>query len=421
MKTIEELKQYLEDYDIEDSAYLSEPETISAIVGHDSETGALIYDYDLLVDAFMKHFDDGTQTEDDLYDMAVEWIEYNTKRSLPYTIKDYKVVDDKDNELAVYGSMSEASKKAEEISKDGKTVKVVPKEYVMPIIMEGTDVEAFEDHDKDWVKAPSKEAPVFDVEKETNALIEWIRDWFEKNGKGCNAIIGLSGGKDSTIVAALCAKALGSDRVIGVSMPDAGQGINEADEIAKYLGIRYMCVPIGEITNSFKGVWHDMGDEDFKWSDQAAQNIPPRIRMTVEYALAQTYNGRPSCNCNLSEDYIGYATLGGDSLGSFAPLSNLTVTEIKKIGHYLGLPEKWVEKIPDDGLPHSSPDEEKFGFTYTQLDRYIRHGICEDEEVLAKIEKMHENNVFKTKLIQVPSYKPSFMSMSYAEQVVKFE
>jgi NAD+ synthase len=291
----------------------------------------------------------------------------------------------------------------------------------MPIILEGDDIEDFENHDRDWVKAPSKEAPVFDVEKETTALIEWIKNWFEENGKGCNAIIGLSGGKDSTVAAALCAKALGPDRVIGVSMPDSGQSINEADEIAKYLGIRYMCVPIGEITNSFKGVWHDMGDEDFKWSDQATQNIPPRIRMTVEYALAQTYNGRPSCNCNLSEDYIGYATLGGDSLGSFAPLSNLTVTEIKKIGHYLGLPEKWVEKIPDDGLPHSSPDEEKFGFTYAELDRYIRTGICEDEEVKAKIVKMHKNNTFKTKMIQVPSFKPSFMEMSYAESVIKFE
>lgn len=260
-----------------------------------------------------------------------------------------------------------------------------------------------------------------DFKRVTEDAIKWIHDWFEVNGNGCNAIIGESGGKDSLIVSKLCVEALGKDRVIGVAMPDINQGINDADKICEYLGIKYMCVPIGEITNSFKGVWHDMGDEDFKWSDQATQNIPPRIRMTVEYALAQTYNGRPSCNCNLSEDYIGYSTLGGDSLGSFAPLSNLTVTEIKKIGHYLGLPEKWVEKVPHDNLPYSSPDEEKFGFTYDILDKYIRTGICEDEVVKAKIDKMHKNNTFKTKLIQVPSYKPYFMSMSYAESVIKFE
>lgn len=144
MKTVEDLKEYLEAYGIEDSAYLSEPETISAIIGHDSQSGALIYNYDLLVDAFMKHFDDGNQTEDELYDTAVEWIEYNTKRSLPYVIKDYKIVDDKDNELAICSSMSEASKKAEEFSKNGTTVKVIPKEYVMPIILEGDNVKDFE-------------------------------------------------------------------------------------------------------------------------------------------------------------------------------------------------------------------------------------------------------------------------------------
>lgn len=248
----------------------------------------------------------------------------------------------------------------------------------------------------------------FDVEKVTNECIQWIRNWFEKNGPGCNAVLGLSGGKDSTIVAALCAKALGLERVIGVAMPDYGQGVNDADKIADYLGIKYLNVPIDKITDAF-------GYTDIIWSIQSAQNIPPRVRMTMLYAVSQTYNGRVANTCNLSEDYVGYATLFGDNAGSFAPLSKLTVTEIYQIGDYLGIPYEWVHKVPDDGLPHSSPDEEKFGFSYAELDRYIREGIepegkCNnsDELKIDKIRRMYENNKFKTEIIQIPCYWPEY-------------
>lgn len=236
-------------------------------------------------------------------------------------------------------------------------------------------------------------------------LVKWIRDWFEENGPGCNAIIGLSGGKDSTITAALCVEALGKDRVIGVAMPDYG-GFNEADKIADYLGIRFLTAPISSIFNGFKSMWYYFEDENFNWSDQTIQNIPPRIRMTMLYAIAQTFNGRVSCNCNLSEDWIGYSTIFGDQAGSFAPLSLLTVTEIRKLGHEMGLPDKWVEKVPDDGLPNSCPDEEKFGFSYTVLDKYIRTGICEDIEIKNKIDRMHEKNLFKVKMLRIPVFDP---------------
>ena len=253
----------------------------------------------------------------------------------------------------------------------------------------------------------------FDVEKVTGDCIQWIKDWFNENGKTCNAIIGISSGKDSTIVAKLCVEALGADRVIGVMMPDKGQGTNEADKIAEYLGIKYMVIPIDGVVAEFHKVWDDQ-DSDVIWSKQSEQNIPPRVRMTMLYALSQTFNGRVANTCNLSEDFVGYATLFGDAAGSFAPLSQLTVTEIYQIGDYLGLPYEWVHKIPDDGLPHSSSDEKKFGFSYAELDRYIREGIvpegaCEnnpDELKVDKIDRMHRNNKFKTEIVQIPHFNP---------------
>lgn len=249
----------------------------------------------------------------------------------------------------------------------------------------------------------------FDVKKTTEDCIAWIQDWFEKNGPGCNAVLGMSGGKDSTIAAALCAKALGPERVIGVAMPDRGQGIADADKICEYLGIRYMNVPIDGITGEFLSIWYRIGDEDFKWSSQAEQNIPPRVRMTLLYAISQTWNGRPVCTCNLSEDFIGYSTIFGDSAGAFSPLGGLTVSEIYQIGDYLGIPSQWVHKVPDDGLPHSRPDEEKFGFTYKDLDMYIRRGhdvVDLAPDTLSKIEKMHESSEFKREVLHVETFWP---------------
>lgn len=247
----------------------------------------------------------------------------------------------------------------------------------------------------------------FDVEKNTEACIRWIRNWFEKNGPDCNAVIGMSGGKDSTVAAALCAKALGPNRVIGVAMPDTGQDVHDADRICEYLGIRYVYMPIGGITSGFAGLE--------QWSPQTEQNIPPRIRMTMLYALAQTYNGRVVNTSNVSEDYVGYATLFGDSAGSFSPISGMTVTEVLEVGDYLGIPSEWVHKVPDDGLPHSSSDEQKFGFTYAELDKYIREkivpvGACNNDPNKLKIDKikrMHKNNKFKTDIIKIPHFKPT--------------
>lgn len=251
---------------------------------------------------------------------------------------------------------------------------------------------------------------MFDAVKVKNEVVAWIRDWFEQNGPGCNAIIGISGGKDSTVMAGLCVEALGKDRVIGVSMPEHDQSINDADEICEYFGIRYIHAPIGNIVSAFHEApvlsWNFAG-HDRKWSFQSAQNIPARVRMTMLYAIAQTFNGRVTNNCNMSEDWIGYSTRYGDSAGDFSPMCHLTVTEVKAIGHALGIPEKWVEKTPDDGLPGSSPDEVKFGFTYETLDKYIRDGIePEDPAVKEKIDSMHVKNLFKLKYMDCFMYEP---------------
>lgn len=237
------------------------------------------------------------------------------------------------------------------------------------------------------------------METRVNYIIESIRNWFNINGRGCKAVIGMSGGKDSTIVAALCAKAIGRENVIGVSMPDENQDSKLAKEICRFLGIDFIEVPIWPMVACFYNVAK---------SDQAKMNVPPRIRMTVLYAIAQTHNGRVMNTCNLSEDWIGYSTRWGDSVGDLMVLSNYTATEVKQIGHTLRLPEDWVEKIPDDGLPGSQPDEVKFGFTYNVLDRYIRTNECEDVFIRKKIDDRHRKNLFKLKLPEaIPYYELS--------------
>ena len=246
----------------------------------------------------------------------------------------------------------------------------------------------------------------------TADCVDWIRDWFDKNGNAATpAVLGLSGGKDSTIAAALIAQAIGPQRVIGVAMPAHGQSLNDADAIAHYLKIRFLNIPIGNVSDAFN---HMVSLDDgipLSWSEQAEQNIPPRIRMTVLYAVAQTYGGRVVNTCNLSENWVGYATKYGDAAGDFSPLGQLTVTEILAMGDYLGLPKEWVHKTPDDGLPHSMSDEEKLGFRYAEVDLLIR-GIITPQSpgdiTPDKIERMlrwHNANLHKQ--LPMPHFIPS--------------
>ncbi len=241
---------------------------------------------------------------------------------------------------------------------------------------------------------------MFNAEKIKNDAVNWIRDFFENNGKECNAVVGVSGGKDSSVAAALCVEALGKDRVIGVLMPKGEQfDIDMAYMLVNHLGIKHYEV---NIENAYEGLLNSL-PKDIEITPQTLQNMPPRIRMTTLYAISQSLNGRVVNTCNLSEDWVGYSTRYGDSVGDFSPLSNLTVTEVKEIGRVLGLPDVLVDKTPIDGLCGKT-DEDNLGFTYAVLDRYIREGIIEDENVKAIIDKKHQMNLFKLQLM--PTFKP---------------
>lgn len=242
----------------------------------------------------------------------------------------------------------------------------------------------------------------FNAEKVKNDIVEWIREFFEKNGKGCNAVLGISGGKDSSTVAALCVEALGKDRVIGVLMPNGQQhDIDMAQLLVKHLGIRNYTINIkGAFDATIEQLTQNLGEIQ----DQTRFNLPARLRMATVYAVSQSLNGRVANTCNLSEDWVGYSTRYGDSAGDFSPLAKLTVTEVKEVGRTLGLPEVLVEKVPIDGLCGKT-DEDNMGFTYAVLDKYIRTGVCEDAETKAKIDAMHARNKFKIELMPMFMYK----------------
>ena len=242
---------------------------------------------------------------------------------------------------------------------------------------------------------------VFDAAAVTRDCVQWIRDWFAQNGDGCRAVIGISGGKDSSVTAALCVRALGAERVLGVLMPCGVQAdIQCAVDLCDALGIERVVI---NVKDAVDGVLNAMGD--LPVSEQTRINLPPRIRMATLYAVSQSQNGRVANTCNLSEDWVGYSTRYGDSVGDFSPLSRLTVTEVKAIGRELGVPDHLVDKVPIDGLSGST-DEEKLGFTYAALDAYIRDGVEPPTDIKAKIDRLHRINQFKLELMPCFEYHP---------------
>lgn len=239
---------------------------------------------------------------------------------------------------------------------------------------------------------------MFDAQRVKEDCVTWIRQFFEGNGKECNAVVGISGGKDSSVVAALCVEALGKERVIGVLMPcGQQQDIDMAHKLVNHLGITYHIVNIKDAAEALKA------SIPFELSTQSLINILPRIRMTTLYAVSQSFNGRVANTCNLSEDWVGYSTRYGDAAGDFSPLCNLTVQEVKEVGRVLGLPPELVDKVPIDGLCGKT-DEDNLGFTYAVLDRYIRTGEIQDQAIKARIDHLHKINQFKLQLM--PGFMP---------------
>ena len=243
---------------------------------------------------------------------------------------------------------------------------------------------------------------MFDAVKVKDQCVEWIRDFFEKNGRDCNAVVGISGGKDSSVVAALCVEALGKDRVIGVLMPYGEQhDIDCAYQLVDHLGIKRYEINVKAAIDALK----ESISAQLELGTQSITNLPPRIRMSTVYAVSQSVNGRVANTCNLSEDWVGYSTRYGDSVGDFSPLSLLTVAEVKEIGTVLGLPDNLVNKVPIDGLCGKT-DEDNLGFTYAELDRYIRTGEIDDVAKKERIDRLHKANLFKLQLM--PVFKPEF-------------
>lgn len=240
-----------------------------------------------------------------------------------------------------------------------------------------------------------------DPKKTKDEIVQWIRQYFSRNGKWCSAVIGISGGKDSTVVAALLVEALGADRVVGVLMPNGVQhDIKDSIRVVDTLGISHCTINISKPVEELQCAVRS----HYPKTEQMETNLPARIRMATLYAVAQSLpnGGRVANTCNRSEDFVGYSTKFGDSAGDFSPLANLLVSEVIQIGHELPIPADLVDKTPSDGLCGKT-DEDNLGFTYAQLEQFILNGTTGDEHLDDQIAEMHDHNLHK--LQPMPSFE----------------
>ena len=245
--------------------------------------------------------------------------------------------------------------------------------------------------------------------------IEWIRDYFKDNSDG-KAIIGISGGKDSTIAAALCVKALGADRVIGVLMPNGKQNdISDSYEVCNVLGIEHITA---NIENAFTSICEEVGESLWMYGGaykaenhpMIKTNLPARLRMTTLYTVAAIFpSSRVVNTCNRSEDFVGYSTKYGDAAGDFSPLGNLTVREVLEIGDELGLPGHLVHKAPSDGMCGKT-DEDNLGFTYEELDGFLLGESGLSPEVMSKVARLHKST--RHKYAPMPTFDPNVYNCS---------
>jgi len=241
---------------------------------------------------------------------------------------------------------------------------------------------------------------MFDAKIVSERIIIWIADYFRGNAAPeAKAVVGISGGKDSSVVAALCAEALGKSRVTGVIMPQYEQSdIGVSYKACRALGIPYFEINIGDAVQE---LYNSIVKAGLTLNNVATFNTPARARMSVLYAVSGIVGGRVANTSNLSEDWVGYATKFGDSAGDFSPLSNLTVTEVKAVGRALGLAAEFIDKVPIDGLSGKT-DEENLGFSYEVLDKYIRDMVCEDAELKERIDHLH--SISRHKVSPMPSF-----------------
>lgn len=264
-------------------------------------------------------------------------------------------------------------------------------------------------------------------------IVQKIRAWWEINHGAGPAVIGISGGKDSSVVAALCVEALGRDKVLGVMMPNGAQkDIADSQKLCKHLKIVNVTVNVEFLTSGFLQAVHNVNQgfsdkknlDNIKWKapfkpcadyTRYTTNIPLRVRMTMLYALAQNFDGRVIGTGNASENYVGWSTLWGDSASDFNPIKNLFVDEVIELGHLLKLPKDLVEKKPADGLTGKT-DEENLGFSYADVKKVaLKRDGWQNGTAFADIEKKHQATAFKREIIDVPGIE--FYRNRYGEIV----
>lgn len=249
---------------------------------------------------------------------------------------------------------------------------------------------------------------MFNVEKETKKVVEFIRDYYKKNNLG-GAILGISGGKDSGVVAALFVEALGRENVIGVTLPCHSKSTDKTDakRVSDYYGFELINFDITNVFDSFKDELKKLGDfseEEVKNSDI---NVKPRFRMATLYYLAALYSAvykktyLVAGTSNKCELYVGYFTKGGDSVHDISPIADFTVDEVIQIGEYLKVPKEVLYKAPNDGLSNQT-DEDKLGVKYKDIASYMEDKESVEKSVRDKIEQLHNNSRHK---FNIPTYK----------------
>lgn len=262
----------------------------------------------------------------------------------------------------------------------------------------------------------------FNAEEQVKRVIDWAKDFLKDTGDK-PIVIGISGGKDSTITAAALCKVVGPDRILGVRLP---HGVQKDIDIS-----RMVCANLGidsievNIAGMYNYMLHEITQSDKrfstgKYNDVVTSNAPCRCRTVVLYTIANQFHGRVVNTCNLSESFVGYDTKFGDQCGDFNLFQDYTATEVKEIGYVLGVNPNFIEKIPDDGMC-GQYDEERWGFTYLYLDSWIRGGGKIETETDAKIVSMHQKALHKIKAVTLPhpKYYPAGSHTLLEEIVVR--